>query len=503
MDNKNDKEVKDLIAAALEGNITEQQAREFHKYGPEALALLVLVLSGSLAEQKAHVAEQKLRLAELEAAVARLEGKSDAKAAIDPSTPSGQIPPYAKPAAVKRKGKPGAKKGHPGRRRPKPAEVDRHEEHRLERCPDCGGQLQRCQRTRTRTVEDILKTLGTEVVEHTIHRDYCPACKKHVEPVVPDALPKADLGHRVVSLTAWLHYGLGVTIDQVVDIFGYHFRTRLSPGGLVAMWQNLGEILTPWYEQIAQEARLSALLHADETSWRMNGQTWWLWCFANAACCYYLIDPSRGSPALEKFFIEAFDGILVTDFWAAYDSVWNTNERQMCLVHLLRELEKVDQHNASAEWKQFAKTLRRLVRDGIRLWKREDYTREKYASRVVRINDRLLALAKAEYRDADASRLAKRLLKYNDAYFTFLDYLGVPFENNFAERMIRPAVILRKNSQSNRSEKGAAVQAVMMSIYRTLKLRGHDPMDTIVEALRTYVSTGQLPPLPAPRFADG
>ena len=34
--------------------------------------------------------------------------------------------------------------------------------------------------------------------------------------------------------------------------------------------------------------------------------------------------------------------------------------------------------------------------------------------------------------------------------------------------MIRPAVVLRKNSQSNRSKKGAATQAVLMSVYRTL-----------------------------------
>ena len=69
--------------------------------------------------------------------------------------------------------------------------------------------------------------------------------------------------------------------------------------------------------------------------------------------------------------------------------------------------------------------------------------------------------------------------------------------------MIRPPVILRKNSQSNRSEKGAATQAVLMSLYRTLKLRGHDPTKTIAAALKTYVQAGQLPPLPHAVTADG
>jgi len=35
-----------------------------------------------------------------------------------------------------------------------------------------------------------------------------------------------------------------------------------------------------------------------------------------------------------------------------------------------------------------------------------------------------------------------------------------------------------------------------MSVYRTLKLRGLNPTNTIADALRTYVETGQLPPLP-------
>jgi len=74
--------------------------------------------------------------------------------------------------------------------------------------------------------------------------------------------------------------------------------------------------------------------------------------------------------------------------------------------------------------------------------------------------------------------------------------MDVAYDNNLAERQIRPAVVLRKNSQCNHSDKGAATQAVMMSVYQTLKLRGLNPLDTIVTALTQYMKTGQLPPLP-------
>jgi hypothetical protein len=333
------------------------------------------------------------------------------------------------------------------------------------------------------------------VTEHTIHRDYCPHCKKHVEPVVSDAMPNATLGHHVIALTSWFHYGLGITIDQIVDILGYHLHTRLTQGGLVNAWQRLAQVLDDWYRQIGEQAKGSGHLHADETGWRVSGQTHWLWCFANAQVCYYMIDRSRGSPALQKFFTESFEGVLITDFWRAYDSVC-VDGRQFCLVHLLRELEKVDEKNTSAQWQGFAKMLRRLIRDAIRLRKREDFTPDRYWSRIGRIDQRLCMLADTAYHDKDAERLAKRLSRTRHHLWTFLDEPSVPFDNNFAERQIRPAVILRKNSQSNRSEQGAATQAVLMSVYRTLKLRGHNPTQTIAGALNTYLQTGQLPTLP-------
>jgi len=215
-----------------------------------------------------------------------------------------------------------------------------------------------------------------------------------------------------------------------------------------------------------------------------------------------MIERSRGSPTLQKSFTDEFDGVLITDFWSPYESVC-AEDRQYCLVHLLRELEKVDLHNESAEWKTFAKKLRRLLRDGIRLRKRSDFAVGAFPDRIQRLHKRLAELAAEEPTDGDTRRLTKRLRKYAEYLFTFLDYDHVPFENNFAERQIRPAVILRKNSQSNRSDRGAATQAILMSVYRTLKLRGLNPTKTIAGALKNYVATGKLPPLPGTSIADG
>jgi transposase len=451
-----------------------------HALGPEAVTLFSLALTRRVAELQAKVP--------------------------GPATPSAMVPVYAKPPVKRRRKRPGAKDGHPGSRRGTPAEVDARVEHRLAACPCCGGELQRCKRTRTRLVEDIPREISPLVTEHTIHRDYCPSCKKHVEPVVPDAMPNATLGHHVVALSSWFHYGLGVTLGQTRDILGSHLHATVTAGGLVDAWGRMAAALRPWYGQIADELRATACLHADETGWRVDGTTHWLWCFCDTQSCVYLIDRSRGGPALRRFFTEAFAGTLVSDFWAAYELV-AADDRQYCLVHLLRELEKVDERNRSAAWQAFAKLLRRLIRDGIRLRKRPDFTPEKYRPRIALINRRLNKLADdavdGVYPDGDAARLGERISRHRDHLFTFLDKPLVPFDNNHAERQIRPAVIQRKNILCNRSPAGADTQAVLMSIFRTLRLRGHDPTRTIASALRELLQSGKLPPLPPRAAADG
>lgn len=452
--------------------LSREQAEAIYDKGREAVIFVLLSMAAKLSEQ---------------------QSKDQSNTA--PMTPSGMVPPYEKPRVRKRSKKPGAKPGHAGVRRPSPKITRRVEHLPLDHCPGCGSSLGKPSERRFRLIEDIVES-ETEVAEHSIPRQWCSRCKKLVEPRVPDALPSATLGHRTVALTAWLHYGLGVSISQVIAVLNHHLHFKLSKGGLVDAWLRLSEILYSWYEQIGEQVKSSGVLHADETGWRVSGRTLWLWCFTTSKATYYMIHQSRGSPALARFFTEAFDGILVTDFWSAYNAV-SCAARQACLPHLLRELVKVDGSNGSADWMAFAKKLKRLVRDAIRLrGKLNEFSDATYTSRRNRIGKRLESLLETPPKDPDVKRLIKRLRRYRDALFTFLDHPNAPSDNNHAEREIRPAVIMRKNSYCNRSTNGANTQAILMSIYRTLKLRGLDPLETIVNALKSYVSTGSMPTLP-------
>ncbi len=107
------------------------------------------------------------------------------------------------------------------------------------------------------------------------------------------------------------------------------------------------------------------------------------------------------------------------------------------------------------------------------------------------------------WRDGDVTRLAQRLRRYRETLSYLAGLSQGASDNNHAEREIHLAVIRRKNCQGKRRGNRAKAQAIIMSVYRTLKLRGLDSLDTIVATSRTHVVTDTLPPLPEGKPAVG
>lgn len=146
------------------------------------------------------------------------------------------IPPFLKPKAKGRRKRNGRENGHPGSRRPAPDAIDNRVDHRLQTCLDCHGVLTRTNQARTRIIEDIPEAITPVITEHKIHRDWCSRCRKAVEPTVTDALPGATIGNQTLVLSAWLHYGLGNTLSQIVAVFNHPLTMKVTPGGLIQMW---------------------------------------------------------------------------------------------------------------------------------------------------------------------------------------------------------------------------------------------------------------------------
>ena len=431
---------------------------------------------------------------QLEQQLQKLVGRQNRAQPVDPARPSAMTPTYEKPSSKRKRRKtPGRKKGHLGVRRKKPDHIDEVKEHKLEQCPDCGTSLrgkEACE-TRSRYIEDLPQTRSV-IVEHRIYRYYCRGCDKIVEAPVTAALPNSAIGLRTLVFAAWLHYGLGIAVTKITRLLNVAAQFKVTASGLLQAWQRLTEILQSVYAEIGAEAQDSAVLNADETGWRVNGETFWLHCLCNQALAYFGIERSRGSPAIIKLLGEFFRGILISDFWGGYNFI-HAFAKQKCLVHLMREVVKISLTNISSEWCAFSKKLTRLVRDAIRLKSRA----EKLAPLVVekrkaRLKTRLQKLLHGSPADKDCARLLKRLRRHQNELFTFLDHADVDWHNNRAERQLRPAVVARKNSGGNHSDRGAETQAVMMTIFFTLGLRGHDAVTTVVQMVEEYLRNGRV-----------
>lgn len=159
-----------LLDKLLSNQLSEAEARQFVSGDPECAVFTLLAL------------QQRI---------------SGCKPESGSNTPSSAIPPYVKPKTKPRKSrgkkKRGGQVGHAGRTRPPLLDPDRTRDHRLEPCPDCAGKLKRTTQKRARRSEDTAENLKPVITEETIHRDYCPACDKRVEPKLPDVLPRCTV----------------------------------------------------------------------------------------------------------------------------------------------------------------------------------------------------------------------------------------------------------------------------------------------------------------------
>lgn len=395
--------------------------------------------------------------------------------AVDPLQPSATVAPFKKPAAPRRRRKPGRKAGHPGACRPVPETIDARVEHRLETCPDCGHPVGNPIRSHTRLIEDLEPgTVNTHA--HTVHGHWCGHCHKIVTPTVTAALPRATLGLNLVIYSAWMHYRLGISVGNLLAILQHLFGLRVSAGGLTQSWIRLGETLAPYGVQLEQAIRQAGVLHADETGWRVNGTTHWLWAFCTEDLAYFRIERRRNAEVVYAVLGEFFDGLLVCDFYAAYNAV-ETWAKQRCLFHLFAELRRVDQRNTSIPWRDARRRIQRLFQDAIRLKiRRPELEPSVYQRRKRRLHQRLDELIATSFPDKDATRLIKRLANFRGELLTFLDHDDLPPTNNRGEQEMRTPVMTRKVCQHNRSEAGAETHALLLSLFRTAELRGHDPL---------------------------
>jgi hypothetical protein len=79
----------------------------------------------------------------------------------------------------------------------------------------------------------------------------------------------------------------------------------------------------------------SNVVHADETRITLKGEVGYVWVFATFREVVYFYSETREGNLLQEL-LRDFKGVLVSDFYAAYDSI--SCAQQKCLIHLMRDL---------------------------------------------------------------------------------------------------------------------------------------------------------------------
>ena len=430
-----------------------------------------------------RIAELVAENASLHTCIAKLEQQLIELTASSPPSDDPPAPAFVKLKRQKRRRrKPGRKAGHPGSHQQRPTKADEIVEVPLEDCPHCHGSLENVH-TCEQYVEEIIPA-HTKIICYRTHKGYCPHCQRKVESRHPDQIPHRMIGSRALLIAAQLKHELGVPYRKTASVLKRLCGLSVTPGALVQQMSALAGWLKPEYEAIQFALRQSSSVNIDETGWRLDGKSCWLWAFTNDSFTIYEVNASRGHQVVLQQLGEDYAGTVISDFYTAYNPL--PYRQQKCLVHLLRELSKCAPGNTE-EYAAFRKKLTRLLRDSLRLKQRVfDLPQDVFDRQLKRIHQRLAKLAGATYETDDCQRLAKRLTRHAHQLFTFLEQMDVESDNNRAERAIRPAVVTRKISGGNRSLKGTEALGIITSVIQTCKLQKRDFVEVGLEIIRRY-----------------
>ncbi len=388
----------------------------------------------------------------------------------------------------------GAPVGHPGHFRKIPEHLDVIEEVTLESCPICGSKdINECDGIEEHIQEDIVLP-RPQVTKYRRHHFWCKKCKKVVSGKGKEELPNSYIGPKAKSVAAFLKYVVKVSNNDIKKIFEELCGLRIAASTVGGFNNQARNKCLPVYEALKEKVKSAPYIHADETGCPVNGKNYWDWIFATTTVCLHVIHESRGQKVVEEILGKKYGGILITDFLSAYNKI-EAKDKQRCLVHLLRDLKKVlECTNHDDPNHIYCQRLKDTIQMAVELSERynEDEIHEKeFIKESKALNESLKDFQFPDPQKSIIKRIAKRLLRHKDEIFTFLKYKGLPYHNNFAERMIRPSVLLRKITFGHRSANGILNHNVLMSILQTGKLNGREsiPLVKDILACRTKPST--------------
>ena len=354
-------------------------------------------------------------------------------------------------------------------------------EHCFEQCPQCQVSLRGRRVIRARQIIE-LPPVQAQVIEHLLVERSCPNCRKRWAPrldLSSRAVGNQRFGISVQAEVALLREQCRLPFRVIKDYLHHRFGLRVSLGELVALVEGVARRGKALVEGFKDEIRGSPVVNGDETSWREDGQNGYVWSFSTDKVRYFLYSKSRSATVVKEVLGEQFEGVVVSDFYGAYNTHLGLHQR--CWVHLLRAIHELKQkHTDDRQLKRWAQAVKAIYEEakGYKGPNGRLGAVEQKAERVKRqreFEQELMRVCRPHLKKKRLqSRLCERIERFLPELFVFVADARVPSDNNAAERSVRHLVVSRKISGGTRSETGSETKSILASLFGTWRLQQLD-----------------------------
>ena len=357
-------------------------------------------------------------------------------------------------------------------------------------CPDCDGRVRLTGKKSQYQID--LPEIHPQTTEFIVHYGQCETCGKPVQGrharQISDALDvgRVQLGPGVISFAAFLNKVGGLSYGKIEAVLREVAHLEVARSTLCRALGRLAKVAEPTYQGLIGRVRAAPVVYPDETGWRVGGHPAWLWAFATPHETVYAIERGRGYAEAALILGEQYAGVIGADGWSAY-GCFKQADHQTCLAHLLRRCGEMLE-TATRGAVRFPRAVKEVLQTALALRDRRDAGEVSlHGLRVAQghLEARLDRLLAADFTAAANLRLAHHLINHRDALFLFLQRPDVEATNWPAEQAIRPAVVNRKSCGGNRTQAGAHIQAVLMSLFRTSHQRDLAPLQICTRLLQT------------------
>jgi transposase len=452
-----------------------------------------------------QVRELQALVVQLQQKIGELEARLDQNSSNSHQPPSSD-PPWAsnRPAAKKPSGrKPGGQIGHQGhyRHRLPLQRVNQVVHHLPKRCRHCHARLPAEAQPgdpppRWHQVAE-LPPMAAIVTEHQGHARTCPCCGKITRASIPAAVRRHVIGPALAATMSYLSGRCHASRRLVQEIAQDLFDVPVSLGTVMTCERQMSQALDQPYQQTLAAVRRGRAKHVDETGWKQAGNRCWLWTCAAMDAAAFAIQKGRNFNGLCDLLgsQRAGWGIIHSDRLHAYSRL-GLKRRQICWAHLKRDFQK---------WVEKSPDTKLLGEDGLGLcrsifciwrdYRTGKFRRRRLVRKMARLRRRLGQTLRWGLRcgDGKAANFCRNLLKLMPALWTFVKTPGVEPTNNHAERMLRPAVLWRKNSFGCHAASGCRFVERMLSIIQTLRLQHRGVLSWLQQLLTAYRQQSTLP----------